>query len=118
VAAGYACRLTRDAALLAALLEAAQSRLTEIHGAREDVAVAGRDAALPIAAACARARPARDAASLPTVRVRAPHDAVRLVLTRLRRAGFERAVAADLPSPPGVHVVKAIVPGLLLSELL
>jgi ribosomal protein S12 methylthiotransferase accessory factor len=118
VAAGYACRLDRDGALAAALLEAAQSRLTEIHGAREDVAVAGRDAALPIAAACARVRPARDAATLPTHRGRAPRDAVRLLLTRLRRAGFERAAAANLPSPPGVHVVKAVVPGLLLSELL
>ena len=38
LSAGYACRLGRDDALLAALLEAAQSRATEIHGAREDVA--------------------------------------------------------------------------------
>src|SRR3990172_7001998 len=36
--AGYACRLGRASALEAALLEAAQSRLTDIHGAREDVA--------------------------------------------------------------------------------
>ncbi len=118
VAAGYACRLRRDDALTAALLEAAQSRLTEIHGAREDVAAAGRDAALPIAAACARTRPSRDARALPDVRVRGVREGVRLVLSRLRRAGFIRAVAADLPSPPGVRVVKVLVPGLLLSELL
>jgi ribosomal protein S12 methylthiotransferase accessory factor len=118
VAAGYACRLRRDEALEAALLEAAQSRLTEIHGAREDVAVTGRDAPLPIAAACARARPVRDARTLPDVRVRSAREGVRLVLTRLRRAGFDRAVAAHLPSPPGVVVVKALVPGMLLSELL
>jgi ribosomal protein S12 methylthiotransferase accessory factor len=118
VAAGYACRLDRDDALTAALLEAAQSRLTEIHGAREDVAVSGRDAALPIAAACARARPARDARALPSCRAGSPRAGVKLVLSRLRRAGFDRAVVADLPSPPGVSVVKVIVPGLLLSELL
>ena len=35
--AGYACRITPAHALHAALLEAAQSRLTDIHGAREDV---------------------------------------------------------------------------------
>jgi ribosomal protein S12 methylthiotransferase accessory factor len=35
--AGYACGLDEDAALTGALLEAAQSRLTDIHGAREDV---------------------------------------------------------------------------------
>jgi ribosomal protein S12 methylthiotransferase accessory factor len=118
VAAGYACRLERDDALTAALLEAAQSRLTEIHGAREDVAVSGRDAALPIAAACARARPTRDARRLPTCRAASPRAGVKLVLSRLRRAGFDLAVAADLPSPEGVHVVKVIVPGLLVSELL
>src|SRR5262249_30323163 len=37
VAAGYACRLRRDEALQAALREAAQSRLTDVHGARDDV---------------------------------------------------------------------------------
>ncbi len=118
VAAGYACRLDRDDALSAALLEAAQSRLTEIHGAREDVAISGRDAALPIAAACARARPVRDAVALPSRRAATSRAGVKLVISRLRRAGFDRAVAANLPSPPGVHVVKVIVPGLLLSELL
>lgn len=118
VAAGYACRLRRDDALLAALLEAAQSRLTEIHGAREDVAVGGRDQALPIADACRRIRPKRTASALPDLRVRSPRAGVRLVLGRLRRAGFDRATAADLPSPAGVHVVKVLVPGTILSELL
>ncbi|MGB8931915.1 MAG: YcaO-like family protein, partial [Anaeromyxobacteraceae bacterium] len=118
VAAGYACRLERDDALSAALLEAAQSRLTEIHGAREDVAVSGRDAALPIADACRRTRATLDGRRLPTLRAHGARGGVRLVLSRLRRAGFDLAVAADLPSPPGVSVVKAIVPGLLLSELL
>jgi ribosomal protein S12 methylthiotransferase accessory factor len=118
VAAGYACRLGRDDALTAALLEAAQSRLTEIHGAREDVAVSGRDDALPIAAACARARPIRVASALPNFKAPGATAAVRLVLSRLRRAGFRSGVVAQLPSPPGVSVVKVIVPGFLLSELL
>jgi ribosomal protein S12 methylthiotransferase accessory factor len=118
VAAGYACRLRRDDALCAALLEAAQSRLTEIHGAREDVAAAGRDAALPIAAACARIRPDRAARALPEVPARGVEQAIAEVLARLRRAGFSTVAAADLPAPPGVHVLKVAVPGLLLSELL
>jgi ribosomal protein S12 methylthiotransferase accessory factor len=118
IAAGYACRLDRDDALTAALLEAAQSRLTEIHGAREDVAAHGRDAALPIAEACARIRPARDAGRMPRARARGAREGIRLILGRLYRAGFDRAVAARLPSPEGVHVVRALVPGLLLSELL
>jgi len=36
--AGYACATDADSALRGALLEAAQSRLTDIHGARDDVA--------------------------------------------------------------------------------
>lgn len=118
IAAGYACRLGRDDALTAALLEAAQSRLTEIHGAREDVAVSGRDDALPIAAACARARPVRAASALSSIKAPSAAAAVRLVLARLRRAGFRSGAVAELPSPPGVSVVKVIVPGFLLSELL
>src|SRR5438270_1463879 len=35
--AGYACAMRSEDALLGALLEAAQSRLTDVHGAREDV---------------------------------------------------------------------------------
>lgn len=42
--AGYACRARFADAALAALLEAAQSRLTDIHGAREDIAHRGASA--------------------------------------------------------------------------
>jgi ribosomal protein S12 methylthiotransferase accessory factor len=118
VAAGYACRLSRDAALAAALLEATQSRATEIHGAREDVAFGDRGAARPLAALLDAVRPRRTAGALPDVRAQAPAEAVRRVVGRLRAAGFDRAVAADLGAPAGLHVVKALVPGFLVSELL
>ena len=117
IAAGYACRLSRDAALLAALLEAAQSRLTEIHGAREDVAHGDREAAAPLAGWCAATRPIRRGARMPDVRARTPAAGVRQVLSRMRRARLGGAVVR-LPAPPRVHVVKVLVPGLLLSELL
>lgn len=42
--AGYACRLKFGDAVHSAVLEAAQSRLTDIHGAREDVAHQGAQA--------------------------------------------------------------------------
>ncbi len=129
VSAGYACRLDRDEALVAALLEAAQSRATEIHGAREDVLVGDRHAAASLAALLAATRSRRDAARMPGVRVAragstrasqggAAAAGVRAVLERLRRAGVSRAVAIELEGPPGVHVVKVLVPGLALSELL
>jgi ribosomal protein S12 methylthiotransferase accessory factor len=117
VAAGYACRLSRDGALRAALLEAAQSRATEIHGAREDVAAGDRGAAEALRGLLEGARAARDPSHLPEVRAASPSAGVRAVVARLRRAGL-RPLAVDLQGPPGVHVCRAVVPGLLLSELL
>ncbi|MCY1076173.1 YcaO-like family protein [Archangium lansingense] len=121
LAAGYACGLGRDQALLGALLEAAQSRLTDIHGAREDVAATDREAALALTAACAGVRPRRDVESMPDVseEVSSPEEAVREVLVRLGKAGFPRAAAVELEAPlPGLHVVRVVVPGLRVSELL
>lgn len=118
VAAGYACRLGRDEALLGALLEAAQSRLTEIHGAREDVVHGDREAGLPLAALCRWTRPGRRAAALPDHPPRPPAAALRLVLSRLAAAGHRRVVATDLAGPPGLHVVKVLAPALRRSELL
>jgi ribosomal protein S12 methylthiotransferase accessory factor len=118
VAAGYACRLTRDGALLCALLEAAQSRATEIHGAREDVALGERAAAAPLGPLLAACRGRRAAGALPDLGDASPAVGVARVLHRLARAGFGRAAVAHLPAPPGVNVVKVLVPGLQLSELL
>jgi ribosomal protein S12 methylthiotransferase accessory factor len=119
VAAGYACRLRRDHALDAALLEACQSRLTEIHGAREDVAVGGRDAALPLVGLLAAARARRSAAALPDVRVRSLHAGVRAALVALARAGLDGVVAVELDATSSdVHVTKVVAEGLLVSELL
>lgn len=121
LAAGYACGLGRDQALLGALLEAAQSRLTDIHGAREDVAAGDREATLALAEACAGVRPRRAVESMPDVsdEVSSPEEAVREVVVRLGRAGFPQAAAVELEAPlPGLHVVRVVVPGLRVSELL
>jgi ribosomal protein S12 methylthiotransferase accessory factor len=117
VAAGYATRLSRDGALRAALLEAAQSRATEIHGAREDVASGDRHAAAALPGMLERIRPARDPARMPEVRAGAGRAAVRAIAGRLRRAGLHPCVI-DLDAPAGIAVVKVLVPGLLLSDLL
>ncbi len=121
LAAGYACALTRDQALLGALLEAAQSRLTDIHGAREDVAESDHEASLALAEACAGVRPRRDVEAMPEPpdTVTTPEEAVREVLARLSRAGFPRAAVVALSVPlPGLHVLRVVVPGLRVSELL
>jgi ribosomal protein S12 methylthiotransferase accessory factor len=101
--AGYACRRTAGAALEAALLEAAQSRLTEIHGAREDVATGARHGGEVLLAA-------------------ARHGAGRRLERRGAVRGWPRALAARVVVVPvaaaPLQVVKAIGVGLDESELL
>jgi ribosomal protein S12 methylthiotransferase accessory factor len=72
LAAGYACRLDPGAAALAALLEAAQSRLTDIHGAREDVARMEEEDVERLRRACA----ARGGGSAADLRDPGPHLAL------------------------------------------
>ena len=106
--AGYACAMRPDDALLGALLEAAQSRLTDVHGAREDVTRPDRGAARLLRRACARARGERDAARMPSARGG--------VEGALRALGWRRAAAVELAGP--LPVFKVLVPGLRVSELL
>jgi ribosomal protein S12 methylthiotransferase accessory factor len=100
--AGYACRLSVAEALEAALLEAAQSRLTEIHGAREDVAVGQRTSGLALLDVAARSSRRR----CPGTRVSAVPSSI-----------AARIVVVELAQRP-LHVVKAIGIGLDESELL
>jgi ribosomal protein S12 methylthiotransferase accessory factor len=105
--AGYACRPRWNDAVTAAVLEAAQSRLTDIHGAREDVVEpTGRKVELS-------QRAMRPSGSTPCASSRAA--TVREAIASLRRP----VAIVDLTSPlSGVHVVKAWVAGFRVSELL
>ncbi|HZZ85105.1 MAG TPA: YcaO-like family protein [Anaeromyxobacteraceae bacterium] len=116
--AGYGCALGRDAALLSALLEAAQSRLTDIHGAREDVAHRGDGDARAVERACARGRPGASAADLPELSAAGAAEGVRRAAALLAATGHPPAAVELAPPSLGVHVVKVIAPGLRLSELL
>jgi ribosomal protein S12 methylthiotransferase accessory factor len=97
VTAGYCCALTPARAVAGALLEAAQSRLTEVHGAREDVTHAAAPRGLRLA--CERARPVRTLRDMPSAR------------------GLPRLTVVELARKP-LHVVKVIAPGIRVSELL
>ena len=113
LAAGYAAGLDRERALRGALLEAAQSRLTDIHGAREDVAPSDPGAMEELLRVCRRARRRR-----PPARAAPPPRSLR-ALARLVERGGAPAVAVDLPPPaPGLHVVKVLSPSLRRSALL
>jgi ribosomal protein S12 methylthiotransferase accessory factor len=105
VTAGYACALTAQDAVRRALLEASQSRLTDVHGAREDVVAADRAAMRSLRSACERAAPRRLVRQMPSAR-----DA------RVALRG-KRVAIVELSREP-LYVVKVYAPDLRVSELL
>lgn len=106
--AGYASRPTLAQAVDAAVLEAAQSRQTEIHAAREDVAVRR---AIDVEALWAGLESAKFSRR-PTVR--GPTTAGALARRFGRPVAFVELAVGRLP----VRVVKVLVPGFRVSELL
>jgi ribosomal protein S12 methylthiotransferase accessory factor len=105
VTAGYACALQPLEAVRGAILEAAQSRLTDIHGAREDVAPADAASMRALRAACERARPRRALRRMP--RARDLRAALR----------GKRVAVVELAREP-LHVFKVFAPDLRVSGLL
>jgi ribosomal protein S12 methylthiotransferase accessory factor len=118
---GYACALGRDEALLRALLEAARSRLTLLHGTQEVESRPARGGSLrSLARLCGSVRPKRHTDEMPDFSSESSSSArgVRRVLHQLRSAGFTQVAAIPLDSPmPGLHVVRVVVPGMRISEL-
>jgi ribosomal protein S12 methylthiotransferase accessory factor len=115
---GSGCHPTRDIALLRALLEAVQSRLTFIAGSRDDNFYEDYDRLFdPANALAARARVAQEAVvsldSLPDARHETFLEDVEYELDRLRAAGITEAVVVDLTrADVGLPVVRVVVPGL------
>lgn len=117
---GYGCHLARGIALLRAVTEAVQSRLTAIVGARDDLR--SDDYTVPDTedTLIALALDAREAAGarrcfqeVPTRESRDFEKDLRDLLAGLRRAGLDQAIVVDLTRPKlGVPVVRVIVPGL------
>lgn len=118
-ASGMGCHVAREIALSRALTEAAQSRLTFIAGARDDMPRAEYERHLdPAHHARWKAtiiegvgrRSFRDCltSTAPTIEADLAHQ-----LERLRAVGIEEAVAIDLTKPEfGIPVVRVVVPGL------
>lgn len=118
VARGFGCHLDPAVALLRALTEAAQARLTVIAGSRDDLSLEAYAAfADPQAIALAVAQ--LDAAG-PTRRMPRESQAsasfdddLAVLLGRVRAAGCPQAVLVDLTRPEiGVPVARLVVPGL------
>lgn len=114
---GFGCHLDPSVALLRALTEAIQARLTLIAGSRDDLslktyeAFADPQASADEAAALQAARPTR---ALPNSEATASFEAdLERVLASLRAVGCDSAVVVDLTRPEiGVPVARVVVPGL------
>lgn len=118
-ASGMGCHPSRDVALLRALTEAAQSRLTFISGSRDDMRREDYEHFLDPATHKNWHRhmehrgPARDFNSVPTWQGRSFDDDIRWALERLRMVGIQQVGVVDLSKPEfGIAVVRVVIPGL------
>ena len=121
---GMGTHTSAEVAVLRALTEVAQSRLTQIHGAREDTTTAdfrrqiGYDRTKRL-----NRHWFSDSESRPFSEIRSQDsddflDDINLMLKRLEEAGMERAIVVDLTREEiGVPVVRVMVPGLEQSAM-
>ncbi len=116
---GYGCHLNPCIAMLRALTEAVQSRLTYISGTRDDISpVQYRTGGNPNALRSFREAWARTTASIDfrerrNIATPSFNGDIRYILDVLRAVGIENAVAVDLRKPEiGVAVARMVVPGL------
>ncbi|GAA4011042.1 YcaO-like family protein [Allokutzneria multivorans] len=112
IAHGAGLHLVRDIAAVRGLCEAAQSRLTGIHGGRDDLLAGGRYAPRDgdVAALRARVTDAKDAvrySEIPTHLVTSIESALDLLMKSLRRQAYRVVLTAG-----PLAVVRVIVPGL------
>jgi ribosomal protein S12 methylthiotransferase accessory factor len=118
-AGGYGCHASRDIALLRALLEAAQSRLTVISGARDDVLRSEyvrhrrRGMLHSSRSRILKAKEGIDFQEVPTFDGGTSQQVLDWLLERLRRTGIQQVIAVDLTkSQFGIPVVRIVIPYL------
>ncbi|MES0871249.1 YcaO-like family protein [Pseudovibrio sp. SCP19] len=118
---GSGCHVKREIALLRALTEAAQTRLTFISGARDD---AHRDVYLSMREPSRvnkyltwinepTAAPSVHFGATPTFETASFEADVEIQINLLREVGLREVVTVDLEGrTPGIEVAKVIIPGL------
>lgn len=109
----------REVALLRALTEAAQGRLTVIAGSRDDIGLAtyrrGQDRAVlaEVQSLLAAGGEQRHFDEIPTHSAETLHEDVSWELSRLRSVGIEQVAVVDLSLPEfQIPVVRVVIPGL------
>jgi ribosomal protein S12 methylthiotransferase accessory factor len=118
-ASGMGCHAMANVALLRALTEAAQSRLTFISGARDDMArddyerFLDRETYDAWRATMEQGRPQRSFRQVPSFQGSTFEEDVAWQLERLRAVGIEQLAVVDLTKPAfGIPVVRVVIPGL------
>jgi YcaO-like protein with predicted kinase domain len=111
---GYGCHPARPIALLRALTEAAQSRLTYISGSRDDLRRDAYEDRLRLSFARTEKRGSmRDFREIPNFESVTLNEDIAWELTRLRSVGIEHVLVVDLTNPTlRVPVVRVVIPGL------
>ncbi len=116
-ARGFGCHPSRPLALVRALTEAAQARLTYIAGSRDDVSRAGyrklRNPGAPPLSAEPAPRQKHDYSCVPDYYGDSVKGDLRHELSQLRQCGISRIVAVNLTRHEfAIPVVKIVIPGL------
>lgn len=116
-ASGFGCHPVRGIALLRAVTEAVQSRLTLISGARDDISRAQidrvtNDANVVAMRALALLPGQQRWHSVPSFELDTFEYDLALELALLRRAGIEQVAVVDVsPQAVGYSVVRVVIPG-------
>ena len=118
-ATGSGCHPSRSIALLRALTEAAQTRLTVIAGSRDDLNIAtyrrGHDPTVAVEGAdmITAAGAGRSFDDGPSHTATTFHEDVAWEIDRLRSSGIEQIALVDLTLPElQIPVVRVVIPGL------
>lgn len=117
-ASGMGCHLSKDVALLRALTEAAQSRLTFISGARDDLSREDYQKYLQIEEyqrwqESIRSLGPRNYSDIPNVETQTFDGDLQALLNALQKNGIEEVMAIDLTKKSfNIPVTKVIIPGL------
>ena len=121
---GMGTHTSAKVAVLRALTEVAQSRLTQIHGAREDTTLAdvrkriGYERTKKLNSHWFGGSEKRSFADVPSFESDDFLLDIRHMLAKLEEAGLDRAVVVNLTRPEiGIPVVRVIVPGLEMSAV-
>lgn len=116
---GFGCHLSREIAFIRAVTEAAQSRLTYIAGARDDIYRQEYELVRSPFHVAHWHRlfkdipPLVDFRQLPSLATSTLSEDLTLLLRALHQAGFEQVITVDLSHPEiGVPVVRALIPGM------